>query len=431
MKKLIQYMMLALAILGAVVFGRPNDALLKNATVRIIRMDDLEAAIKDNRLPRSFTGAVMTEDGFIYTSLNAARDADGTLDPRIERNSYLVLFPRYDAKDGRVTAVYAHLGYSRFRSEENHLLAIKVPPTSLPPTLIVDRDILQNNDSNTQLIEIGYPTSQYKGLEKDNEATKSVLADLYAFAKNVREDDRAKAYDETSQAGHAALMSYMSSCIAKSNVSRVSNQIGGGTSVFHNAELSEGCEGAPLFDENSGYIKAMVVDIRHDDNALVSISVRNDTLLAFAASNRLDLPTGLPWLWIAIGGGAIVLLAIIVFLVSRLSNRSAGSSARRNIVLRLRGEDGTQHALSTRDLQHGVILGRSSSAHKRFTKQTISGKHAVLGSMGGKAVITDHNSKGGTFVNGKKLTPGIPEKLHDGDVLTLADYKIFVSGVSE
>lgn len=426
--------MIALVFIGAVAWGRGNDEALKNATVRIIRMDDLEQAIKNNRLPRSFTGAVMTEDGYIFTSLEAAYNAQGEIDEKAMDNQYLIIFPRYDEKDGRVTTVCAHLGLSHNRSSENQLMSIKVPRTSLPAPLVVDRKVLENNDNGVVLNEAGYPAKAYEEIEGNKELLEAVLRDLSALSqKVVRDAGFALGFDENSQASHAPLIAYMTPNVVRTSIMRVGNQVGGGTGVDHSAILGAGSEGSPLVDQVTGHIRAMVVSVK-DNAGKTDHAVRSDALLVFANNDKVKLPDAsltIP-LWLLIGIGAVVLIALVVMIVAKQGKApSEKKHTRDKAILRLRGEDGTQYTLSSKDLQHSVVLGRSSRADKCFTKSSISGKHAILSCMGGRAVVTDKNSKGGTYINGKKLTPGMPEKLHDGDVLTLADYKIHVTTISE
>lgn len=433
-------MMLAIAFLGAVAFGRINEETLRNATVRIIRMDDLEIALKNKRqLPRSFTGVLVTDTGYIFTSLEAAHNANGKIDANVTNNRYLILFPQYNGSESRVVSVSAHLGISQIRSEENQLLGISIPRASLPQPLIVDRTNVEHSDSgNKTLKEVGYPASSYQTLATNKESLQSLLGDLAAFQLNVREDaGYAHEYGEATQATHAPLLTYMTSNVVDTTITRVTNQVVGGTIVEHTANLGTGSEGSPMVDLTTGYIKAMVFTIKDQKD----IAVRSEALLNIANANKIVLPepSSFAFLWVIIIVMVLVLLTLIIILILQKpngGNKKADAKCykqhtRDKAILYLRGEDGTRYSLSTRDLQHGVILGRSHSADKRFNKSTISSKHALISGMGGKAVIIDKNSKGGTYLNGKKLTPGMPEKLHDGDTLSLADYKIRISGVTE
>lgn len=433
MKKIVQYMVLTVSCLGAVVFGQQaNESQQINATVRIIRKDDLQKAYISGTLPRSFTGAVVTKDGFVFTTIDAARPASedvtekAKLDTTVENNEYLVLLPKFDPKDGRVVEVRAHTGLSRFRSEESRMLAIKLPDRGIPTPLIVDQDILENN-SNTELSGMSYPAARYAGIAQNPEAVQSVLKDLREFEKKVERNGAPVAFSEKEQSGHSALMNYMSSYRDTGRVNGVSNQIGGGTGVSHSVKIGEGSEGAPLLDIKTGKIKALAVATNQGEMVDFS-AIRNDSILIFATSNKLSLPKAIviPWLWISVGGGSVLIILIIV-----LCCMPQKPSPRDLPILKLCGQDGTKYTLTSRELQHGVLLGRSSKAEKRFEKNTISGKHARISALNGKVVIIDEESKGGTYINDEKIEPGVPKKIHDGDIIKLADFKIKISAISQ
>jgi len=56
----------------------------------------------------------------------------------------------------------------------------------------------------------------------------------------------------------------------------------------------------------------------------------------------------------------------------------------------------------------------------------VSRRHARILKQGGMVVVEDMGSINGTFVNGKRLDPYLPEVLNDGDVLQLGKLKIEV-----
>lgn len=56
----------------------------------------------------------------------------------------------------------------------------------------------------------------------------------------------------------------------------------------------------------------------------------------------------------------------------------------------------------------------------------VSRRHARILKQGGMVVVEDMGSINGTFVNGKRLDPYLPEVLNDGDILLLGKLKIEV-----
>jgi pSer/pThr/pTyr-binding forkhead associated (FHA) protein len=56
----------------------------------------------------------------------------------------------------------------------------------------------------------------------------------------------------------------------------------------------------------------------------------------------------------------------------------------------------------------------------------VSRRHARILKQGGMVVVEDMGSINGTFINGKRLDPYLPEILNDGDVLQLGKLKIEV-----
>jgi len=68
------------------------------------------------------------------------------------------------------------------------------------------------------------------------------------------------------------------------------------------------------------------------------------------------------------------------------------------------------------------ILGRTMRDGSPFNSETISRRHASIVVDGTSAVIQDHASKNGTFVNGDRVTAGLA--LKDGDVIRLGSVEV-------
>ncbi|HPH03487.1 MAG TPA: FHA domain-containing protein [Spirochaetota bacterium] len=73
----------------------------------------------------------------------------------------------------------------------------------------------------------------------------------------------------------------------------------------------------------------------------------------------------------------------------------------------------------------GMIIGRNHgslvSESDRFL--TISRDHAEIRSSGSSISIVDLNSNNGTWVNGKRLEPGVPCPIKQEDSIRLADHE--------
>ncbi|MGJ7922729.1 type VII secretion protein EssC [Neobacillus sp. LXY-4] len=75
----------------------------------------------------------------------------------------------------------------------------------------------------------------------------------------------------------------------------------------------------------------------------------------------------------------------------------------------------------------GVIkIGRAKDSHICFTNKLVSSSHCTIEYLsGGRAVIRDHNSSNGTYVNGKKV---IEKELSIGDTIFIMGLKIIYNG---
>lgn len=83
-----------------------------------------------------------------------------------------------------------------------------------------------------------------------------------------------------------------------------------------------------------------------------------------------------------------------------------------------------------------INLGRMDPASNIFPEidltadgdlaKTVSRRHVGISIQSGAIVVEDLASINGTFINGKRLAPYLPEALHDGDVLQLGHLLIEV-----
>jgi len=87
-----------------------------------------------------------------------------------------------------------------------------------------------------------------------------------------------------------------------------------------------------------------------------------------------------------------------------------------------------------------IHLGRVSPTTSTFPEvdlsrdgnpaKSVSRRHARILRRGGRVVVEDLDSANGTFVNGEKLGPYLPEPLNDGDILRLGKLIIEVNIVN-
>ena len=80
-------------------------------------------------------------------------------------------------------------------------------------------------------------------------------------------------------------------------------------------------------------------------------------------------------------------------------------------------------------LHKAIHLGRMDPASNAFPEidltfddefaKSVSRRHAGIFIQGGAVVVEDLASVNGTFINGKRLAPYLPESLNDGDILQL------------
>ena len=81
----------------------------------------------------------------------------------------------------------------------------------------------------------------------------------------------------------------------------------------------------------------------------------------------------------------------------------------------------------------GDYIGRDGgSAQIVIGDPRISKRHLWIGVKGGRVVITDQNSRNGTFVNGRRLTSGQAHHLHDGESVRIgtSEFRIMIATVA-
>jgi len=70
--------------------------------------------------------------------------------------------------------------------------------------------------------------------------------------------------------------------------------------------------------------------------------------------------------------------------------------------------------------RRGMTIGRSDRADLQIWDGTVSSMHARLSYESGVLAIEDMNSTNGTYLNGRKLEPGIPTRVREGSQIKFA-----------
>ncbi|KAK1378767.1 FHA domain-containing protein [Heracleum sosnowskyi] len=79
-----------------------------------------------------------------------------------------------------------------------------------------------------------------------------------------------------------------------------------------------------------------------------------------------------------------------------------------------------------------VTVGRvAEKADLVIPVATVSGEHARLEMKEGSLVVTDLNSTNGTFIDDKRLSPGVPATIQSGRYLTFGDTNLAIFRVSK
>jgi serine phosphatase RsbU (regulator of sigma subunit) len=76
------------------------------------------------------------------------------------------------------------------------------------------------------------------------------------------------------------------------------------------------------------------------------------------------------------------------------------------------------------------VLGRQSTCDVVLTDSAVSRRHALVTFSAGSWLVSDQNSRHGTFVNSIRLKAGDSAPVHDGDVLRLGPFAYRVGGPS-
>ncbi|MBZ0171530.1 MAG: FHA domain-containing protein, partial [Phycisphaerales bacterium] len=69
-----------------------------------------------------------------------------------------------------------------------------------------------------------------------------------------------------------------------------------------------------------------------------------------------------------------------------------------------------------------AVIGRSSNVDRQLADKTVSRRHCRVLKRGTNWLLTDLNSRHGTFLNGVRLEPEQPAPLNDGDLVRVGPW---------
>jgi two-component system cell cycle response regulator len=72
-----------------------------------------------------------------------------------------------------------------------------------------------------------------------------------------------------------------------------------------------------------------------------------------------------------------------------------------------------------------LTIGRSSSNSLKVKESSVSRIHAMIIRTKRGVYIRDENSSVGTLLNGQRIQPTVPLKLHNGDIIQIGYYQVF------
>ncbi|HET6568254.1 MAG TPA: FHA domain-containing protein, partial [Rhodothermales bacterium] len=81
--------------------------------------------------------------------------------------------------------------------------------------------------------------------------------------------------------------------------------------------------------------------------------------------------------------------------------------------------------------QESIILGRDSASHLALPdpQRVVSKRHAEIRCQHDTVQLLDLGSKNFTYLNERKLQPGIPYELHGGDAIRVGEFEILYEPV--
>jgi pSer/pThr/pTyr-binding forkhead associated (FHA) protein len=96
------------------------------------------------------------------------------------------------------------------------------------------------------------------------------------------------------------------------------------------------------------------------------------------------------------------------------------------VLLVIEGEDAS---VVHRVIRPETVLGRGEECHFAIPDEQVSKVHCRLRVEGSVCTIVDPGSRNGTFVNGRRLAPGVAQRLRSLDEIEIGSHRLlFLSG---
>lgn len=447
MKTIAKLMCLLLLCFSAVAFAAGDRTGVISSMARIIRIDKIDEAIQQNRLPDSYTGSLVTEDGHVMAAavpgLVGEDEHNGYKDE--ERIYYLVLFPVYETdKDGThgvVNGIKAYRGFLHASDSDSNICYIKVPADKLPAPLSVKKNLQNTFESGNSVTAYGFEAPQFSP-EEQLPAYNEILNFLTQNVNALSISPERMCFYSNKQEDRKYLMQYLSGFARDGSFSDAVGSRGQGRKFSHTIDIVDACGyGSVIIERGTASVIGICCNsnlkLATDSSVICGGADARNVPIHYASETKAPVPV---WIWIAIGAVALILIVAVVLLVTKrrtppvVVTGGAGETetvvaeTKSRVIMVLKGEDGESYSITSQMVRDGAVLGRSSSVELQFSKSTISSRHARLCKVNGRPGIEDLDSKGGTRVNGKKITKGEPVSLHKDDVIKLADYSIKVKG---
>lgn len=88
--------------------------------------------------------------------------------------------------------------------------------------------------------------------------------------------------------------------------------------------------------------------------------------------------------------------------------------------------DGDDTTLVHRLTQTETVVGRGDEIHLVIDDEVVSQRHCLIRTDGGVCTVQDLGSLNGTLLNGRKLRPGVSERVRHLDQIQIGETRLFL-----